>query len=660
MKQSIVLDIVNNDRSVSDVSVKTGIDVKTLYAWRRKHQLKVSGGGSDDATFQVGAGHPPLVNDAALQALGARMRNTTALIDKGLRVVGALKNIAQNKALLEAVNSTATADGDAGLTTSIDRRTASVILKKAQASANPLAPRLLNPSRMSAVSDPRGPITHAVMCKGLCYGRPPQLILNSDATHFLIESDDKRTKVLFVKQGEGDEPRMASTANALNWALKYILTIHAGGAAAPGVFVLSDPLLSPEDMKMRKVKLLSHDPSASAFGYLVYLQRRSGNTKFWKWFMKELVLPFIAGIKAGLFGDDVEVGDDEDGQCPILHSKVAVYSSDGEAGQVFNITKDPEMCKLLDDGGIVCPKLNPSRSLFEQGADLARVFSNTKGQLRNASGGDVFNPRLRDFIVAALKELKAEGVNIDPAQMERVATGLMCVVDALVNHCTAHNIKQGFVKSGMVGPPETWDDVTLRVPFGRHGVENGQNTPYYKFTSDDWRKINEHFDDMVERFLMEGTLTDEYLDSLGMPRAEGQTQDKDQLVVYRWRTTILNNPSVLQVLRDRAKKKAEEEAAALMKRQAALVLKNQKVLTAVMEKTFKELVDRLVEYRDQAATSLSECTNSLKEAKTRSSMGQSSCQVQKDNAKAESEKAHGLWRGAFDGKKAMRHSCHRW
>lgn len=132
MKRSIVLDILNHDRCISDVSEKTGISSKLLYTWRSAHQKKINGGGSDAAAFQVGGGRPLLVNEAALNALVEQMKDTNAFEDKTLRVVGSASNIANNLALLKAVNATAMSNGVAGIATSIDQRTARGILKTAR------------------------------------------------------------------------------------------------------------------------------------------------------------------------------------------------------------------------------------------------------------------------------------------------------------------------------------------------------------------------------------------------------------------------------------------------------------------------------------------------------------------------------------------------
>jgi hypothetical protein len=132
MKRSIVLDILNHDRCISDVSEKTGIPRKELYAWRSAHQKKINGGGSDAAAFQVVGGRPPLVNEASLTTLVEQMKDTSAFKDKTLRNVGSASNIATNVALLKAVNATATSNGFAGIATRIDPRTARRILKSAR------------------------------------------------------------------------------------------------------------------------------------------------------------------------------------------------------------------------------------------------------------------------------------------------------------------------------------------------------------------------------------------------------------------------------------------------------------------------------------------------------------------------------------------------
>jgi hypothetical protein len=279
IKKSIVLDLVNNKRSLQDVETKTGIPYSQLWRWREQHRCKVACGGNDTGTFQLGAGAPYQVGDAGLELLVNTATATSSISDKSLRVIGAKSNIATNQLLLQAANLTSAGNGRAGVSVKMDPRTAAATLRRADASQL-RKPRLLNPSREAAVSDPRMPISHAVFCHAMCMGRNSALLVNSDATHFIIQHEDKKTTVIFVSQGKGDEPRIATETTANDFAVKYILTISGNGGAAPGVFILSDDTLDPEEMKWKKVPFLSHDPSPDRYGYLVFLKSRSGNPKF--------------------------------------------------------------------------------------------------------------------------------------------------------------------------------------------------------------------------------------------------------------------------------------------------------------------------------------------------------------------------------------------
>ena len=368
MKSSIVRDIVDNDRSLRDVVTKTGIHFDVLLQWRSRYMLKVVMGGGVDTTFHLVKGRPYMVNDAALAKVASTAAGSDVLTNKDLRVVGSKANIATNSLLISAANQTRTSNGLAPLVTKMDPRTARGVLARIDAAPDLRKPRLLNASRTAAVGDKRLAIAHAVFCKAFCWRRVPNLIFNSDATHFLIQHADKKTTVIFLSRGVGDEPRIATTNTALDYAIKYILTIQAAGGAAPDVFILSDDSLEKEDMKWKKVRFLTHDQNPDRFGFLVFLHSRSGNAAFWRWYWTTIVLPYIKDTKDALFGEDCAIDYNEGGFVPYLPSQLAVFASDGEAGQVRGVTEDPEIQLLLDEAGVAANKHGAGDSLIQQAA----------------------------------------------------------------------------------------------------------------------------------------------------------------------------------------------------------------------------------------------------------------------------------------------------
>jgi hypothetical protein len=523
MKSSIVRDIVDNDRSLRDVATKTGISYDVLLQWRSKYTQKVDRGGDVGTTLQLMSGRPFMVNAAALAEVASTASGSNVLTNKELRVTGSKANIATNSLLVNAANQTRSSNGLAPVVTKMDPRTARGVLARiADAAPDLRKPRLLNPSRTAAVGDKRLAIAHAVFCKAFCYGRVPNLLFNSDATHFLIQHADKKTTVIFVSKGVGDEPRIATTNNALDYAIKYILTIQAAGGAAPDVFVFSDDSLEQEDMKWKKVRFLTHDQNPDRFGFLVFLRSRSGNSAFWRWYWKTVVLPYIKDTKDALFDGDCAVDYDEEGVASYLPSQLAVYASDGEAGQVRGVTEDPEILDLLDKDGVAVNKHGGGGSLLQQAADLTTIFMNSKSDLRSSTGEEVYNPALELSLSKALLELQQEGVSMDNVKQDKYKTGLMCVIKALTTHVTPAKIKKGFQLSGMLGHPDTWDDVTRKIPFGPSDGTRTKNTPYCEFSKAEWDLIDEKFEDMVTEYIEKGRLTDAFLDGLGMPRAEGQ------------------------------------------------------------------------------------------------------------------------------------------
>jgi hypothetical protein len=346
----------------------------------------------------------------------------------------------------------------------------------------------------------------------------------------------------------------------------------------------------------------------------------------------------------------VAVDYDEEGggpSDPILPAKLGVFTTDGEAGQTQVINKDPEILALLDDAGVASNKHGAGGSLTQQAADLSPCFMSTKNSLKNASGVEFYNPALEMALSTALSGLKAEGVDMTPAMQEKYSRALQSIVAALSMHVSPANIKKGFARSGMTGDPDTWNEVTRKVPFAPPGGGRGQTTPYYKFTANDWSAINSKFDDMVKTYIKEGRLTDAYFDSIGMPRAASQDGvEKDDLVEYRWRSAWLNNKKVVELLKARASAKQAAAASAALASQVANQRKTNKgEASKILEEQILPLIAGLKTLFEEAEAATKQCAESVKAASEKKSEGKKDCEAAKKKAKDEEDNVHSLWAG---------------
>ncbi len=127
---------------------------------------------------------------------------------------------------------------------------------------------------------------------------------------YIEKSRGQPLKVLPVKDKHG---------NVL-FSIKYYLLFVASGEQSEPIYIIADDNMGEEDIDIYKVPELAVHTNLESTGYVVFCKSRACNKAFYKWFNKDILLPFIDVLRAKCIPDDAR--------------SVACFQLDGESTQI--------------------------------------------------------------------------------------------------------------------------------------------------------------------------------------------------------------------------------------------------------------------------------------------------------------------------------------
>jgi len=202
-------------------------------------------------------------------------------------------------------------------------------------------------------------------------GMDKHLILNMDMTGFavLANADAKQHGHLWHVKNE-DDVSVASTTghSALPIGVKYFCLGNAAGFAANPVLIVACASMKEDECACYRVSGLSGHNGSGGFGWLVCMKTRTPNAKFFDWFIRTVVIPFVEEQRANF---ELNLNEEQ------KHPKHALLMLDGEQIQL-NLFDDERLRKALLDAGIHCIKGPASTTAKTQGLDCGFIFCNLK------------------------------------------------------------------------------------------------------------------------------------------------------------------------------------------------------------------------------------------------------------------------------------------
>lgn len=76
--------------------------------------------------------------------------------------------------------------------------------------------------------------------------------------------------------------------------------MNSGGSVSKPVYVVQDERMPEEDFEVYEVPGIGIGVSEMQSGCLVFMKSRAGNSKFFKWLNKEVIIPYIIGVRKAL------------------------------------------------------------------------------------------------------------------------------------------------------------------------------------------------------------------------------------------------------------------------------------------------------------------------------------------------------------------------
>jgi hypothetical protein len=417
--------------------------------------------------------------------------------------------------------------------------------------------QLKTDARIEAEADPRNAYSMICLVKAYCEGLDPNLILNWDATQYVV-SDDLQRKGIYIKAEKPNSgPLTAPSHGGLAFAIKMYHLHNASGYSAPPVFVIADESLSEDAFFFSKVIGLGLSGEMTTHGWVCVTKTRACNAAFYRWFGKEVVCSFVRTSR-----ENVLISDDE----TPTH---AFVSCDGEAKQI-EVFQEDDMLQSLDEHDIILVKTPASCSAICQPSDVSSFFKASKKRLeyipRSLRTGSwkidgvelpvgeedqmeaaitkmIQNKFTRSKILDALN---CTGYCAD--KKDKVVTALQRILWAIRDTLRMSVVAQGYIDIGW-GPR----------PSLSHAMSKCTATIPAKIS----KTLHEKFEAMAAIYRNSGTLTEKDMDDAGIVSINHlykRKKLKDQRVLHQQRAVVMNSPACIAQYREHKDAKEKEKA----------------------------------------------------------------------------------------------------
>ena len=520
-KTSLAYGIINNDLTSKQVITVTGVDRSTVKRWVSCLKQRMAQG--EDNPQLIGSsrgGAPPIMDAQANSELEARasagqQKNKSIKVDTHFKTVELVALAQESQARR----------GHAPNKTTINIKTLPSIIQRAEVKT--VKGRTLSAARQKAFDDPRNAITGAVAAEVMCCGRDPALLANMDATQFLgIASEDNCE--LLATVGNGAMECRILQPEEMAVFLKHTAMCGFNGHGFPPLYAIANANVPDNSYILEKIPLMSHSCDPSAFGWMAFTPTRGGNMPFYKKMLLCIVFPEFIRIRDSLCLD--KEADD------YMIKSLGAFFFDGEQLVIEALT-DPEIIAEADRLNIALCKYAASMSAGHQVMDVGPIFRGEKASLKTVTVYEYQNPALERHVKLFI-ESKNDVLKLTACQIRKIIRVILMAVKVSKKWMTPQNIISGALKAGMIGDPRSWPIITRRALF---------NFSTHKWTYSEMQIINSQWQQLMEVWKHEGSLSDAILDDMGMPRAaeDDGSVFKEDRVIYRQRTVLLNHPTVM-------------------------------------------------------------------------------------------------------------------
>jgi hypothetical protein len=383
---------------------------------------------------------------------------------------------------------------------------------------------------------------------------------NTDGLSVETTGNTKETKcITFGSKKEGQNYKVAPDPenpgeHGLLFSAKMMRSGCACGYEAKNVFILADARMEAEEFDPYEVSGLGQGTDVNSTGYVCFAKTRCGNISFYLWYWKEVLLPFIASLRA---------------KCAIKEDEWFFWTEDGEAAQIecFN---DPAFVKLLRDAKVHVAKGGASATEIEQPCDIDNKHKAIKAVNKNLNMGDwLANTQMTQRIATVVKNQETkylERGKLPSTFLNQASKGLTKLWTSIEMTNRLRTTRNGFIKTGQIndGPMVGgFHDINFLQMI--NNLKTDKPISKEMFLTLEGKVLPE----CVAIMRRSGEISDAYLRALflkyGLLHEE---DDLDKYVVNRRRTIILTDPTWI----DEEMRKEEEKVAQAEARQREKVV----------------------------------------------------------------------------------------
>jgi hypothetical protein len=443
-------------------------------------------------------------------------------------------------------------------------------------------------ARKLALQSERGAISFAVMNYVLSKSLHPSMILNADSTQFTVGcSNTKKVVVKYIRDDDTEElydcidvnendvitnnrhdeldtgmtqesngDRMEYTidfsvpcideqrneplktspvkdgSGITSYFIKYYLLMSADGKSARPIFIIADGGMPKDKVDVYHNAFLSISATRGDYGYLVFVNSRQCNLEFFKWFNKDVLVPYVeSGRKDHNLGGD----------------SIAFFQLDGEKVQIdcYDPNIDPKTLEILNSSNISVGKPPAGTTAATQPCDRGNCFKSSKTANKKICNSDIQHKRheIEEITGIFQEHFNKFGNSKDlKLHMKTAIYGILRIQLALYKGINCASIQNSFSRVGIY--PYNINQIFKNFKFPK---------PESLYT-----KIANNWSEMVLKFIEQGELLDDDFDKWDIPVSKKRY--KDSYAVGNRRSVLLTHKALIKREYEKYKKRHRDES----------------------------------------------------------------------------------------------------
>ena len=386
--------------------------------------------------------------------------------------------------------------------------------------------------------------------------------------------------------------------NALSIFIKWFHLCNAAGDVGPLVVIMAVDKLSEDEFFAAKVPWLSNVNKPGDCGWFYLSKKRAGCKALWNHFFVNVVIPTLKE-------NAIQYQDVDESGIPLR----TFFSTDGEA-IILNEAMDESVLSAFQLASIDYMKGPPSCTSRHQPLDVASTFRDVKAGVRQVTAKLIpyTKKELSDSLEIYFQHFKEKypSIELNSEWKLKAIMGLQKLHYVLINkYLTPAKMAAGFTKCGQhVVTNNSSSNDGSTVCF-----DTIMRQSFYELTAEEKNLLISCKDQVVEQFRSTGRVTNEFLDSLDIPKCP-EAANRDELILSRQDVQLITHEdSVTRFLAMRARndpsvKDLEKRKADAEKRLQTIRKERQKQQERDQKKAEKQLLSEQEKVRRQSLTKL--------------------------------------------------------